>query len=82
MARNKTDAEVEMEIIRLKNDDDVRLAQKYRRLKSDKMRKQMYQLRWLRNVGEQLRLQGITFENMEEMLFREEGDDIPEGGTT
>lgn len=75
MAKPKTNAEVEMEIARLKNSDDVRLAQKYQRLKTDRLRKQMYQLRWFEGVGKALKEQGITFENMEEMLFGDEPEE-------
>lgn len=78
MARNtKTAAEVEMEIARLKNSEDVRLAQKYQRLKTDRLRKQMYQLSWQEKVGKELRAQGITLENIEEKLF----SDSPEEDT-
>lgn len=76
MARNiQTDAEVELEIIRLTNNEDVHLAQKYHRLKSDKRRKYLSQLRWYEKVGKQLKAQGITFENMEEMLFSDDPEE-------
>ena len=81
MARNKTDAEVEMEIIRLRDNDDVHLAQKELRLKS---RRRIYlsQLKWLEKRGKELREQGITFENIKDKMFSDLPDDIPEGGTT
>lgn len=83
MARNiQTDAEVELEILRLTNNEDVHLAQKYHRLKSDKRRKYLSQLRWYEKVGKALKEQGITFENMEEMLFSDEPEEITEEGTT
>lgn len=77
MANNwLTDEQVELEILRLQGNEDVRLAQKEIRIKS-RRRKYMSQLRWLEKRGRDLRESGITPENMEEMLF---GDPIPEGG--
>lgn len=74
MARNnKTDAEVEIEIIRLKNSEDVRLAQKELRLKN-RRRIYMAQLRYLENRGKELHSQGITFDNIKEKMF----SDLPE----
>lgn len=74
MARNsKTDAQVEMEIIRLRDSDDVRLAEKELRLKN-RRRLYMAQLKWLEKRGKELRSQGITFDNIKEKMF----SDLPE----
>lgn len=59
-----TDADVEFEIARLRENDHVKLAQeeiniRYRR------RKYLYQLRWLEKRGRELEQQGYTIENME-----------------
>ena len=59
-----TDADVEFEIARLRENEHVKLAQeeiniRYRR------RKYLYQLRWLEKRGRELEQQGFTMENME-----------------
>ena len=64
---NMTDAQVEMEIERLKQSEHVRLAQKEIRLRY-KQRKWMYQLRYLEKRGKQLEAEGMTFENIEAMM--------------
>lgn len=69
MARNcLTDEQVELEIMRLRDNDDVHLAQKEIRIKN---RRRVYasQLKWLEKRGKELRAAGITTENMEEKLF-------------
>lgn len=62
-----TDAQVEMEIERLKQSDHVHLAQKEIRLRY-KQRKWLYQLRYLEKRGKQLEAEGMTMENIEAML--------------
>lgn len=62
-----TDEQVAREIERLKKSDHVRLAQKEVRLKY-KQRKWLYQLRYLENRGKQLEEEGMTLENIEELL--------------
>lgn len=62
-----TDAQVEMEIERLRDNEHVRLAQKEIRLRY-KQRKWLYQLRWLENRGKQLEAEGMTMENIEAMM--------------
>lgn len=62
-----TDAQVEMEIERLKESEHVRLAQKEIRLRH-KQRKWLYQLRWLEKRGKQLEAEGMTLENIEAMM--------------
>ena len=63
-----TDEQVEMEIDRLLRSDAVQLAKKEIRIKY-KRRQYMYQLRNMEKRGKQLEAEGITMENMEEMLF-------------
>lgn len=63
-----TDEQVEMEIDRLLHSDAVQLAKKEIRIKY-KRRQYMYQLRNMEKRGKQLKADGITLENMEEMLF-------------
>lgn len=73
MARKQwTDAEVEMEICRLQQSDDVKLAKREQQIKY-RRRQQMWNLQFMEKRGKQLRQMGITLENMEEMLF----GDIP-----
>lgn len=72
MARKQwTDEEVEMEIHRLQHSDDVKLAKKEQNIKN-RRRQQMWNLQFLEKRGKQLRMLGITHENMEARLF---GDD-------
>ena len=64
----KTDYEVEREIERLLNSEDVKLAKKEQRILY-KRRQYMYGLRNLEKRGKQLAKQGITMDNMEKELF-------------
>ena len=63
-----TDEEVEIEIHRLQNSDDVKLAKKEQNIKN-RRRQQMWTLQYMEKRGKQLRAMGITPENMEERLF-------------
>lgn len=63
-----TDEQVEMEIERLLNSEDVKLAKKEQRILY-KRRQYMYQLRNLEKRGSQLADRGITMDNIESMLF-------------
>ena len=65
-----TDEEVEKEIHRLQNSDDVKLAKKEMNIKN-RRRQQMWNLQYMEKRGKQLRAMGITSENMEEVLFGE-----------
>ncbi len=62
-----TDEQVEMEIERLRNSERVKLANKEIRIKL-RRRKYMYQLRFLEKRGNELCKQGITFDNIEDVL--------------
>lgn len=69
MARKQwTDEEVEIEIHRLQNSEDVKLAKKEQQIKY-RRRQQMWSLQFMEKRGKQLRQMGITPENMEEVLF-------------
>ena len=63
-----TDEEVEIEIHRLQQSDDVKLAKREQQIKY-RRRQQMWNLQFMEKRGKQLRQMGITAENMEEMLF-------------
>ena len=65
-----TDEQVEQEIERLLNSDDVALAKKEIRIKY-KRRQYMYQLRNMEKRGKELSKQGVTLDNIEEELFGE-----------
>lgn len=65
------DVEVEMEIIRLRSTDEVKLAEKELRIKN-KRRTYMTQLRWLEKRGAQLKAMGVTSDNIESVLFGED----------
>lgn len=63
-----TDAQVEIEIERLKNSPHVKLARKELRIQY-KRRQAMYQLRNLEKRGKQLERMGVTIDNIESELF-------------
>lgn len=63
---------IDAEIERLKQTDEVKIAQKYQRLVNRK-RKYMADLRWLEKRGKQLMDEGWTIDTIE-LLFK----DIPE----
>ena len=63
-----TDEQVELEIERLLNSDDVKLAKKETRIKL-RRREYMYSLRTMEKRGKELSKQGITLDNIEEELF-------------
>jgi hypothetical protein len=63
-----TDEQVELEISRLLRSDAVQLAKKEIRIKY-KRRQYMYQLRNMEKRGKHLKAEGITLDNMEELLF-------------
>lgn len=63
-----TDEQVEEEIERLLDSDDVKLAKQESRIKY-KRRQYMYKLRGLEKRGKELSELGITADNMDVMLF-------------
>lgn len=69
MARKQwTDEEVELEIHRLQQSEDVKLAKKEQAIKY-RRRQQMWNLQFMEKRGKQLKEMGCTFENIEEVLF-------------
>lgn len=64
--------QVEEEITRLKQSEHVKLAMKEQRIKADKRRKYLADLRWMEKRGKQLAESGITFDNIEAVY---NGDD-------
>ena len=63
-----TDEEVEIEIHRLQQSEDVKLAKREQNIKN-RRRQQMWTLQFLEKRGKQLRSMGVTAENMEAVLF-------------
>lgn len=72
MRETFTDTQVESEIARLLESDDVKLAKAEQRIKN-RRRQYMYQLRTLERRGKELSEQGYTVENIE-MMFGEDID--------
>lgn len=70
-----TDEQVEIEIERLHNSEDVKLAKKETRIKL-KRRQYMYSLRCMEKRGKELAKQGITLDNIEKELFGNECDKL------
>ena len=68
-----TDEQVELEIERLLNSDAVRLAKKETRIKL-RRRQYMYSLRVMEKRGKELSKQGVTLDNIEEVLFGDMAD--------
>lgn len=69
-----TDEEVEIEIHRLKQSEDVKLARKEQTIKN-RRRQQMWQLQFMEKRGKQLKEMGCTFDNIEEVLFGDNAED-------
>ena len=69
-----SDFEVEQEIERLLNSDEVKLAKKEQRILY-KRRQYMYQLRTMEKRGKQLSKKGITMDNIEAKLFGDADDE-------
>lgn len=67
-----TDAEVESEIERLREDSNVRLARKELRIQY-RRRQALYQLRNLEKRGKELAKLGYTYDNIEDIML---GSDI------
>lgn len=61
-----TDEEVEAEIAELKQDEYVKLAQRYDQYRA-RRRTYLYQLRIKQRKGIELAARGVTLENLEEM---------------
>lgn len=70
-----TDYEVEAEIQRLSDSEYVQLARKERRLKVEKRKQKLYQLRNLDKRGRELADMGITLDNIKEVMFSEDSEE-------
>lgn len=55
---------VEKEIERLKQSEHVKLAMKEQRVKADKRRKYLADLRWMEKRGKELEAAGVTMDNI------------------
>ena len=62
-----TDEQVEKEIAKLTQSEEVKLARREQRLKY-KRRQQLYTLRALHKRGQELQASGVTIENIDEMI--------------
>ena len=69
-----TDEEVEVEIAKLTESEEVRLARKEARLKY-KRRQHLYGLRALEKRGKQLMEEGYTYDNIGLLMFGDEEDE-------
>lgn len=74
-----TDEQVEMEIQRLLQSEEVQLAKKEIRIKY-KRRQYMYQLRNMEKRGKQLISEGVTLDNIEAYIFGDALDVTGEEG--
>lgn len=74
---NLTDEQVEQEIKRLWATDEVKLAKKEQNLKYQR-RSQLYMLRNMEKRGAELMACGITFDNIKQVMFNDDGDNITE----
>lgn len=78
MAKNwLTDAEVEMEIERLKEDPNVKLARKELRIQY-RRRQELYKLRNLEKRGKELAKLGYTYDNIESIMLGNDVEDYAE----
>lgn len=68
--KDMTDEQIEMEIQRLSNSEEVQIARREQRIKY-KRRQYLYQLRHYEKRGKQLLNAGATLENLEEFLYGE-----------
>jgi hypothetical protein len=66
-----TDDTVEAEIARLEESEFVKLARKEKQIKY-RRKQYMWNMQYMEARGKQLASNGVTFENMEEVLFGED----------
>lgn len=75
MQNSRTSADkVEKEIERLKQSEHVKLAQREQRIKADRRRKYLADLRWLEKRGQALAAAGITQDNIQAFVEASETD--------
>lgn len=72
-----TDEQVELEIERILNTEEFKLAKKEQNIKN-KRRQYMYGLRHLEKRGKQLAKEGYTLDNIESRLFGHSADEDEE----
>lgn len=65
---------VEKEIERLKQSEHVKLAMKEQRVKADKRRKYLADLRWYEKRGKELEAAGVTMDNIQAFVEATEDD--------
>lgn len=65
---------VEKEIERLKQSEHVKLAQKEQRIKADRRRKYLADLRWYEKRGKELEAAGVTLDNIQAFVEAAEDD--------
>ena len=65
---------VEKEIERLKQSEHVKLAQKEQRIKADRRRKYLADLRWYEKSGKELEAAGVTLDNINAFVEAAEDD--------
>ena len=65
---------VEKEIERLKQSEHVKLAQKEQRIKADRRRKYLADLRWYEKRGKELEAAGVTLDNIHAFVEATEED--------
>lgn len=65
---------VEKEIERLKQSEHVKLAMKEQRVKADKRRKYLADLRWMEKRGKELEAAGVTMDNIQAFVEATEDD--------
>lgn len=65
---------VEKEIERLKQSEHVKLAMKEQRVKADKRRKYLADLRWMEKRGKELAAAGVTMDNIQAFVEASEDD--------
>ena len=69
-----TEKQVEKEIERLKQSEHVKLAQKEQRIKADRRRKYLADLRWYEKRGRELEAAGVTMDNIQAFVAVTEDD--------
>lgn len=72
---NTTMSKTEREIERLKQSEYVKLAQREQRIKADRRRKYLADLRWLEKRGRALAEAGITKDNIQAFVEAAEAED-------
>lgn len=65
---------VEKEIERLKQSEHVKLAQKEQRIKADRRRKYLADLRWYEKRGKELEAAGVTWDSVQAFVEATEDD--------